>query len=428
MSTRTRLRLDKNKSPIKTEGFYTLGWMVGEIGHEAMQNFYPLQYPEVKPEAYAELKKAGLNDAVLITTCGRAQLFCNAKEGELTPENFAKILGRYTNNASVDLLEQAIIARGIDAINLFYASWMGATSFVPGDSGINDQFEKQIGQASSRVHGILGETLGQLRMRGRLLHDIMRPNLSVGQKKTLSEDEQRIARFEAPHEGDVVAPMLHSMPHIKSVLIVGSGDVAQGVMRAYVEQEERPALAFITRSDEQRVKVCDERAYSSLQLEGIHRPHDDPDTAPPPLTPEEVAAYDAIIVCTHGHSQEAPAVNDASLAAHRAQGKPVQVVDLTGRGSVNVTPDEHVTLTNLRDVHRMIKESPVGRALEARRPEVLATIATFVEQHFWPEHAGFVEKIAASRARGVSNTEIQGKQLRQYLKELNISFDPEWVR
>lgn len=300
--------------------------------------------PEI-PDALAALRsEAGVEEAVILSTCNRVELYLAGAAGA------EDLLG----NARVFLQQNRGIDGPLDDRTLYHHS---------DTAGLEHLFRVSAGLDSM----VLGETeiLGQLKQAyqlalksgatGRLLNKAFQRAFNVAKQIRTHTNIQRGTVSVSSVSVDMAGRIFDTLKHC-TVLVIGAGDTGGKAARAMVSRGAQ-AVRVTNRSAERAQGLAAELGGEAVPFE---------------RWPEELERVDIVICCTSAphYVLEAPAL--ASRLKAR-QGQPLLLLDLAVPRDIDpaVNGLEGVYLCNVDDLQCIANEAMQQRQAEIERCNAL---------------------------------------------------------
>lgn len=306
-------------------------------------------------------------EAVVLSTCNRTELYLAIEEDEAPEALFALVFPE----AAADLRPFLFRYEGAAAARHLFRVASGIDSLVVGEAEVLGQV-RRAWEAAYR-EGTTGPLTSRLFQRA----------LAVGKR---ARAETEIGRFPASvaSAGVVLARRVFGQDLSGcSVLLVGAGDVGQGVARCLVDTGVR------------RLMVANHREERAYELVSRY----EATVVPWPVPTHVLAEADIVVTCT---SAPEPIFRlEQVLAAVAARdGKPLHLIDLAVPRDVEpaVVEVRNVRLHNIDDLRLVVAESLERR--QRTMPEVERIIEEETEKFAgWLKELPVIETLSRLRAK-----------------------------
>jgi glutamyl-tRNA reductase len=289
---------------------------------------------------HENLRKAGVAEAVLLSTCNRVELYASGEEGMETSLREA-LLGLHRDPGLASCLYTH--ADGAAIRHLFRVA-AGLDSLVVGENEILGQVKKAY------------EAAGAASATGKLTNVLFQRALFVGKKvrtaTAVSEGPTSVPALAASLAGRIFGDLRESR-----VLILGAGAMAEGTLHALISQKAG-SVVVVNRTLEKAEALA-------LAFKAEARPFDR-------LT-EELERAD-IVLCSTGSPE--PVVTRAMVEAslHRRKNRPLFFIDIAVPRDVEPSVEtlDNAYLYNVDDLESLVAETLIKRKGEIERAQGLA--------------------------------------------------------
>jgi len=281
-------------------------------------------------------------EGIIVSTCNRAELYTVLDEGECPEALFEALVPE-----EAPLRRYLFVLEGIEAARHLFCVACGLDSLVFGESEILGQIRRSWEAAQKWT------TAGPV--TSRLFHAAV----TVGKRARSQTD---IGRFPASAASAAVllARQAFGIGLVDcTVLVLGAGEVGQGVVRCLVDNGVRRVL--IANHHVERAEALVERHQAV--------------SVPWPVGPTTLAQADIIISCT-GAPETVLSAEDTARGAALRQGKRQQIIDLAMPRDVEpeVARLPSIDLRNVDDLTAVLEQT------RAKRQETLPGVEKIIEE------------------------------------------------
>jgi glutamyl-tRNA reductase len=329
------------------------------------------------PSALEDLtKNDDIREAVVLSTCNRTEVYVVAERFHGAYDEIRQFLSETSGIAEDDIAPHLYSQFDDDAIKHLFEVTSGLDSAVLGETEIigqvRDAWEVAMSQGASRT----------------ALNSLFRHALEVGKR---ARTETAISRSTASmsHAAVEMAEDILGSLDGKRVLVVGAGEMGEGVATALV-REGAAHITVINRTESRGVALAEKVGAKVSRFEDLH---------------DELSAADVVIACTGAGS---PVITHDVLSFARPESaSPLLIVDIALPRDVEAVVAEMsgVTLRDLDDLSQWAQ-----RGIEQRATEVDQVRSIITEE---------VERFSSEQAQRQAAPLVA--QLREIVEEMRRS-------
>jgi glutamyl-tRNA reductase len=305
--------------------------------------------PGLVGDALASLKAAGIEEAVLLSTCNRTELYV---AGDLDPAVLRTLLHRLHPDAPPDLVRHLIEKRGHAAVEHLFRVTTGLESMVLGESDIARQVKDAYSAAA------------QAGLTGPVLNPLFHKALEAAKRARTELDLGRGA-FSVGHAAAQLAEQLFGSLKGRGVLVLGAGKMSEATAR-HLCTAGADTVLVANRTFERAARLAEALGGRAIRYEAF---------------PEHLTRVDIVLAST---AAPRPVVTrqlvESVLAARRH--RPLFLIDIAVPRDVEAAVGEldDVYLYDIDDLQAVVDAAMAERRRRAARAE------TVIEQ----EARGFV--------------------------------------
>ncbi|WP_028453488.1 glutamyl-tRNA reductase [Chitinilyticum aquatile] len=333
----------------------------------------------------------GVHEAMIVSTCNRTELYCNAENGEVLVDWLARL--RHRQPAELD--GYLYLHEGPDAVRHAYRVACGLDSMVLGETQILGQLKDA--ERTARDAGSLGLLLNGLFQRAFGVAKDVRSQTRIGAASvSMAAATVRLAERIFPSVSEC------------KVLFIGAGEMIE-LCATHMHAQKPRAIAVANRTLERGEKLAATLGGEAMLLSEL---------------PARIAEFDIVITST---ASSLPIVGKGMMerAIKARRHRPVFMVDLAVPRDVEqeVSKLEDVYLFTVDDLSEVVREGLESRQSEAAVAEgmVQERIEEFSQ---WLASRALVPTIRELRDHA---ERIQRKELERAKKQLASGSDPELV-
>jgi glutamyl-tRNA reductase len=305
-----------------------------------------------------------VEEAVIVSTCNRTELYMLGNEEE-TPES---LFGSLFSDETPPLRDHLFVLHAQDVAAHLFRVACGLDSLVLGEAEILGQIRRS--WEAAHKAGTTGPVIS------RLFLSAVRTGKRARSETTIGRFPASAASAAALLARRVFGPALPEC----TALIIGAGEVGQGVARCLVDNGVRRLMVTNHRAERANELVARLEAFLVSW----------------PVKPATLAQADVVVTCTAAPSMVLTAAEVAEAVVLR-DGKPLQIIDLAVPRDVDPEAGNlpGVHLYNVDDLSMVLEESL------AKRQETLPQVEAMVEEATARFSAWLAERAVSKTIRGL---------------------------
>jgi glutamyl-tRNA reductase len=343
--------------------------------------------------------RPNLSEVVVLSTCLRTEIYAVV---ERFHEGVGDLQEFIASNAgvSLDSLAEYLTFLYDDGVSLhLFEVAAGLRSAVLGETEVLGQVRRAIERAEAE------------RAAGPVLSGLFRRAVQVGRKARTSTAIARGATSLSHVAVDVAAARLGGSLAGKRVLVIGAGDMGEGVVDGLAKRHEDSEVVVANRTAGRARTLAERVNGEGIGLAGM---------------PDALAMADAVIVSTGAtlHLLGAELLEEVAAARSEAQRDALVVIDLGVPRNVDpgVKGLAGIELLDMDDLGAHAELALEGRQAEAAAAE--AIVRTELERYRAEDRArGAAPVVAALRGRV---DELRASELERYRSRLGSLDDEQW--
>lgn len=285
----------------------------------------------------------GVEEAMILSTCNRAEIIAMTNEVALTASRIVETIGAIHHLDPGTLQEYLYIKEGGEAVRHVFRVSSSLDSMVVGEPQILGQVKEGYRRATNV--NATGPILNRLMHRAFFTAKRVRNETGVG-----------IAAVSVAYVAVELAEKILGDLKEKSVLLVGAGEMAELAARHLINKVEKP-LVVVNRTFEKACSLAGEFRGCAVAMDGL-----------------EDGLVDADVVITSTGSCEALITSQQMQGVmKRRRFRPVFMIDIAIPRDVepSVNDLDGVYLFNIDDLHVVVEENLGERRQEALRAETI---------------------------------------------------------
>ena len=337
-------------------------------------------------EVLSELKAGSVNEAVLLATCNRVEVYADSDDFHPGLDAVTDLLSRRSGVPLEELSKHLYVHWEKQAVLHLFQVACGLDSMVVGEAQILGQLR--------RAYGLADETAG------RVLHELFQTALRVGKRAhaetALDEAGRSLVSVALEHAATAVGSL-----EGRRVLVVGAGSMG-ALAGATLRRAGVGEVVVANRTLENA-----ERLALTLEGRGVALS----------ALPEELVAADVVVTSTGATGLVVDHDTVATAVAARG-GRPLAVLDLALPRDVDplVRALPGVTLVDLESLQEALAGTEVAAGVEAAREIVREEVGDFLT---WQLASRVQPTVVALRGRADEVVESELARLASRLPELD---------
>ncbi len=333
----------------------------------------------------------GVHEAMIVSTCNRTELYCNAEDGDAVAHWLAQLRHRQPDELDGYLYR----LEGEEAVRHAYRVACGLDSMVLGETQILGQLKDA--ERVARDAGTLGTLLNGLFQRAFAVAKDVRSQTRIGAASvSMAAATVRLAERIFPSVAEC------------RVLLIGAGEMIE-LCATHIHAQQPQALVVANRTLERGAALASRYGGEAMLLKDL---------------PERIAEFDVVVSST---ASALPIVGKGMMerAIKRRKHRPVFMVDLAVPRDVEaeVAQLDDVYLFTVDDLAEVVREGLESRQSEAALAEAMVT-ERLGEFQQWLAGRALVPTIRELRDHA---ERIQRKELERAKKQLAAGADAEQV-
>ncbi len=344
------------------------------------------------PTVLAELVGTGVTEeAVLLSTCNRTELYMSLPDLERGDDAFREMLSRRVQQAPERLSGYLYVHRDRAAARHLFRVAAGLDSMVLGEPQIQGQV-KEAYQIARETHVVGGPTAGPT------LNRLFQTGLSIG-GRVRSETELGRGAASVSTAAVELAKKIFGSLRGRRALVIGAGEMSEVTLECLQAEGVRSALVT-NRSYSRAAELAERFGGRAVEWHELER----------------VLPGADIVICSTAAPHPVLSLERFRAAHPRGVARPLCIIDIAIPRDVDprIAGEPNVFLYNVDDLRQIVDAS-----LERRRAEVPRADAIIEEgvDEFWAWYAGLavVPTIRDLRSRG---EDVRRAELERALRRL----------
>ncbi len=309
-------------------------------------------------------------EAVVLTTCNRAEIYVACDDPDTTRADLARFMSHFHNVPEPDLQPHFYARRGADVARHLFRVTAGLDSLIVGEPQIFGQVKEAYSLASSA------------RRTGALLNKLFTWSFAVG-KRVRADTGLGEGAVSVSYAAISLARKIFGSLKTRTVLVVGAGEMAE-LTATHLQSQEVQRIAVTSRTMTRAEALARKVEGAAVAWSAVD---------------EELLRADIVVTATGASN---PLISAAAIkqVMRARRNRPLFIVDIGMPRDVDPAAGdlEQVFLYNIDDLRALISENLARRKEQTTRAEYL--IGKEVDDFIvWQRSRGTIPTVVALRRR-----------------------------